>query len=130
LRPALRRLKDVSEFAQRLRAREPQLRHPRAGTDGNIEHPERHFQSAASLDVFQTAVRYRMAVPYALGTYPNCPAIPRMPGITNLTEISNMVVLLLSCTTPNVITKVWRTRSSARKLIISVEMERCSGISV
>ena len=92
------RLKDLFEFAQGLGTRHSSLRDlgPAAGRD--VQHPERHFENPRSLDVSQAAVHYRPAAFYASGMHPYCPAMPWMPGIADFTEIPNMGVVLLSCT--------------------------------
>ena len=91
------RLKDLFEFAQGLGARESWLADPGLAAGHDVQHPERHFQNPRCLDVFQAAVHHRPAAFYESGIYPYCPAVPRMPGIADFTEISNMGVVLLTC---------------------------------
>jgi hypothetical protein len=91
------RLKDLFEFAQGLGARESWLGDPGLAAGHDVQHPERHFQNPRCLDVFQAAVRHRPAAFYESGMYPYCPAVPRMPGIADFTEIPNMGVVLLTC---------------------------------
>jgi hypothetical protein len=92
------RLKDLFEFAQGLDARESWLGDPGLAAGHDVQHPERHFQNPRCLDVFQAAVRHRPAAFYESGMQPYCPAVPRMPGIADFTQIPNMGVVLLSCT--------------------------------
>ena len=103
------RLKDLFEFTQGLGARESWLGDPGLAAGHDVQHPERHFQNPRCLDVFQAAVRHRPAAFYESGMYPYCPAVPRMPGITDFTEIPNMGVVLLTCIIPSAITKAWAT---------------------
>jgi hypothetical protein len=93
------RLKDLFEFAQGLGARESWLGDSGLAAGHDVQHPERHFQNPRCLDVFQAAVRHRPAAFYESGMYPYCPAVPRMPGIADFTEIPNMGVVLLTCIT-------------------------------
>jgi len=99
------RLKDLFEFAQGLGARESWLGDPGLAARHDVQHPERHFQNPRCLDVFQAAVCHRPAAFYESGMYPYCPAVPRMPGIADFTEIPNMGVVLLTCIIANAITK-------------------------
>jgi hypothetical protein len=98
-------LKNLFQLTQGLRVREPGFGYPRLAAGRNVQHPERHFQNPTSLNVFQAAVRYRPASCYETGMHPHFAALPRMPGIADFTEISNMGVVLLSCISPNVIIK-------------------------
>src|SRR5215831_7957134 len=115
------RLKDLFEFAQGLGARESWLGDPGLAARHDVQHPERHLQNPRCLDVFKAAVRHRPAAFYESGMYPYCPAVPRMPGIADFTEIPNMGVVLLTCIMPSEITRARgtfycspRSRSSAR----------------
>ena len=99
------RLKDLFEFAQGLGARKSSLGDLGLAAGRDVQHPERHFQNPRCLDVFQAAVRYRLAAFYESGMHPYCPAVPWMPEIADFTEIPNMGVVLLSCIIPNAITK-------------------------
>ena len=103
------RLKDLFEFAQGLGARESWLGDPGLAAGHDVQHPERHFQNPRCLDVFQATVRHRPAAFYESGMHPYCPAVPRMPGIADFTEIPNMGVVLLTCIIPSAITKAWAT---------------------
>ena len=98
LRPWQCRLKELFEFAQGLGAHDSSLRDLGPAAGRNVQHPERHFENPRSLGVFQAAVRYRPAAFYESGMHPYSPAMPWMPGIADFTEISNMGVVLLSCT--------------------------------
>ena len=91
------RLKDLFEFAQGLGARESWLGDPGLAAGHDVQHPEWHFQNPRCLDVFQAAVRHCLAAFYESGMHPYCPAVPRMPGIADFTEIPNMGVVLLTC---------------------------------
>src|SRR5579864_8868373 len=99
------RLKHIFEFAQGLGARESWLGDPGLAAGHDVQHPERHFQNPRCLDVFQAAVRHRPAPFYETGMHPYCPAVPRMPGIADFTEIPNMGVVLLTCIIANGITR-------------------------
>ena len=99
------RLKDLFEFAQGLDARQSWLGDLGLAAGRDVQHPEWHFQNPRCLDVFQAAVHHRPAPFHEAGMHPHCPAMPWMPGIANLTEIPNMGVVLLSCTTRSAITK-------------------------
>ena len=103
--PWLCRLKNLFQFAQGLRAREPWLAYPGFAARGNVQHPEWHFQNPTSLDLFQAAIRHRLATFYETGMQPHCPAMPWMPGIADFTTIPNMGVVLLSCIMANETTK-------------------------
>jgi len=103
------RLKDLFEFAQGRDARESWLGDPGLAARHDVQHPERHFQNPRCLDVFQAAVRHRPAAFYESGMYPYCPAVPRMPGIADFTEIPNMGVVLLTCTIGSGITRARAT---------------------
>jgi hypothetical protein len=96
---ALSRLKNLSEFAQGLHARYCALGYPHFAASRNVQHPERHFQSPTSLDLFQAAVGHCQAPLYEARMHPHCPAMPWMPGIADFSEIPNMRVVLLSCIT-------------------------------
>ncbi|MCU1257651.1 MAG: hypothetical protein JWO80_536 [Bryobacterales bacterium] len=113
--PWLCRLKNLFQFAQGLRDREPWLAYPGFAARSNVQHPERHFQNPTSLDLFQAAIRHRLATFYETGMQPHCPAMPWMPGIADFTTISNMGVVLLSCTILNGTTRA-RTISSCSPL--------------
>ncbi len=84
---------------------EPWLAYPGFAARSNVQHPERHFQNPTTLDLFQAAIRYRVATFYETGMQPHCPAMPWMPGIADFTTISNMGVVLLSCIMANETTK-------------------------
>src|SRR5262249_11398236 len=71
----------------------------------NVQHPERHFQSPTSRDLFQAAVGHCPAPLYEAGMHPHYPAMPWMPGIADFAEIPNMGVVLLSCITRKETTK-------------------------
>jgi len=105
LGPSLCGLKDLFQFTQGLRVREPKFGYPRLATGRNVQHPERHFQNPTVLDVFQAAVRYRPASSYETGMHPHFPAIPRMPRIADFADIPNMGVVLLSSISPSAIIK-------------------------
>src|SRR5215471_3862751 len=111
------RLKDLFEFAQGLGARESWLGDPGLAARHDVQHPERHFQNPRCLDVFQAAVCHRPAAFYESGMYPYCPAVPRMPGIADFTEIPNMGVVLLTCITKNATTKARTTPCSSPPLL-------------
>ena len=98
---ALSRLKNLSELAQGLHARNCALGYPNFAASRNVQHPERHFQVPTSRDVFQAAIRYRPTPFDEIGMYLHCPAMPRMPAVADFTHISNMGVVLLSCTIGN-----------------------------
>src|SRR5512132_2473154 len=105
LGPRQCRLNHRFEFAQGLDSRESWLGDSSLAAGRDVQHPERHFQNPRCLEIFQAAVRHRSAAFYESGMYPHCPPMPWMPGIADFTEIPNMGVTLLSCTTPNVTTK-------------------------
>src|SRR5215813_656385 len=107
------RLKDLFEFAQELGTRESSLGDLGRAAGRDVQHPEWHFQNPRCLDVFQAAVRYRPAAFHERGMHPYCPTVPWMPGIADLTEISNMGAVLLSCITKNAITKARTTFCSS-----------------
>src|SRR5579859_7104196 len=107
--PLLCRLKNLFQFAQGLRAREPWLAFRSFAARSNVQHPERHFQNPTSLDLFQAAIRHRLATFYETGMQPHCPAMPWMPGIADFTAIPNMGVVLLSCIMRNATTKARAT---------------------
>ena len=111
------RLKDLFEFAQGRDARESWLGDPGLAARHDVQHPERHFQNPRCLDVFQAAVCHRPAAFYESGMYPYCPAVPRMPGIADFTEIPNMGVVLLTCIRKNATTKVRITFCSSPLLL-------------
>jgi hypothetical protein len=105
LGPWLCGLKNLFQFAQGLRAREPWFAYSGFAAGCDVQHPERHFQNPTSLDLFQAAVRHPLAASYQTGMQPHCPAMPWMPGIADFTAIPNMGVVLLSCTTKSETTK-------------------------
>jgi len=94
---------DLFEVAQVLHAREPWLGCPGLAAGGNVQHPEWDLQNPTSLDVFQAAVRHRLAPLYEAGMHPHCLAMPWMPRIADFTDVSNMGVVLLSCIIRNAI---------------------------
>ena len=106
---ALSRLKNLSELAQGLHARNCALGYPNFAASRNVQHPERHFQSPTSLDLFQAAVGHCTAPLYEARMHPHCPAMPWMPGIADFAEIPNMGVVLLSCITKNATIKARAT---------------------
>src|ERR1700730_7719315 len=107
--PGLCGLKNLPEFTQELRACEPRFRYTALAAGRKVEHPERHFQNPASLDLFQAAVRYFPSPFDKAGMHPHCPPVPWMPGIADFTDISNMGVVLLSCITRSARTKARAT---------------------
>lgn len=123
------RLKDLFEFAQGLGARESWLADPGLAAGHDVQHPERHFQNPRCLDAFQATVRHRPVAFYESGMHPHCPAVPRMPGIADFTEIPNMGVVLLTCITQSAITRVWPTDSSIQKRAILETQVWSSGVS-
>src|ERR1700730_1449982 len=112
LGPWLCGLKNLFQFAQGLRAREPWFAYSGFAAGCDVQHPERHFQNPTSLDLFQAAVRHPLAASYETGMQPHCPAMPWMPAIADFTAIPNMGVVLLSCITPSEITKASAIYSS------------------
>ena len=102
-------LQDLFEVAEGLRAREPWLGCPGLAAGCNVQHPDRDFQNSASLNVFQAAVRHRLAPLYETGMHPHCPSVPGMPRIADFADVSNMGVVLLSCITENATTKARAT---------------------
>jgi len=102
-------LQDLFEIAEGLRDRERWLGCPDLAAGSNVQHPERDLQNPTSRDLFQAAVRHRLAPLYETGMHPHCPAVPWMPRIADLTDVGNMGVVLLSCITPRGIIKVKRT---------------------
>jgi len=100
------RLKDLFEFAQGLGTRESSLGDLGLAAGRDVQHPEWHFQNPRCLDVIQAAVRYRPAAFHERGMHPYCLTVPRMPGIADFTDISNMGVVLLSCTITTGCTRV------------------------
>src|SRR5215471_16799346 len=83
----------------------------------NVQHPERDLQNPTSRDLFQAAVRYRLAPLYETGMHPHCPAVPWMPRIADLTDVGNMGVVLLSCITQNATIKARTTFCSFLPLL-------------
>ena len=102
-------LQDLFQFAQGLGARESWLGFPGLRAARPVQHPERHFQNPTCLDVFQAAMRHRLAALYQSGMHPHWLAVPWVPGIADFTDIPNMGVVLLSCTIGNVTTRDWKT---------------------
>ena len=102
-------LQDLFEVAEGLRAREPWLGYPGLTAARHVQHPERHFQNPRCLDLFQAAMRHRLAALYQSGMHPHWLAVPWVPGIADFTDIPNMGVVLLSCIIWNVTTKVSAT---------------------
>jgi hypothetical protein len=92
-------LKDLFQFAERLRAGESRLGRPGLTADCRVQHPEGHLQNPRCLDFFQAAMRHRLAALYQSRMHPHLPAVPWVPGIADFTDIPNMGVVLLSCTT-------------------------------
>ena len=90
-------LKDPFQFAEGLGAREPWLGYPGLTAARHVQHPERHFQNPRCLDLFQAAMRHRLAALYQSGMHPHWLAVPWVPGIADFTDIPNMGVVLLSC---------------------------------
>ena len=111
------RLKYLFEFAQGLGARESCLADPSLAAGGDVQHPERHFQNPRCLEVFQATVRHRSVALYEGGMHPNCPPIPWMPRIADFTEIPNMGVVLLSCTTAIERMRGWKDACQNRLLM-------------
>src|SRR5215831_8600937 len=105
----MRKLHGLIQFGiydrQRLRARGGWLGRPDLAAGSNVQHPERDLQNPTSLDVFQAAMRHRLASLYETGMHPHCPAVPWMPPIADFTDVANMGVVLLSCITRNETTK-------------------------
>jgi hypothetical protein len=62
-------------------------------------------------------MRHRLAALYETGMHPHCPAVPWMPRIADFTDVSNMGVVLLSCTTKRETTKVRTTFCSSPPLL-------------
>ena len=98
-------LKNLFKFAQGLCACKAWLGYAGFAAACHVQHPERHFQNPTSLQVLQTAECYCPTESYETGTNPHSSAVPRMPGITDFTDISNMGVVLMSCTMGNEITR-------------------------
>jgi hypothetical protein len=94
LSPWLCGLKNLFQFAQRLRARKPWLAYPGFAARRNVQHPERHFQNPTSLDLFQAAVRHRLTASLETGMQPHCSTMPWMPGIADFTAI---LIWVLCC---------------------------------
>ena len=63
----------------------------------DVQHPERHFQNPRCLEVFQAAVRHRLAAFYEGGMNTYRSPMPWVPRVADFTEIPNMGVVLLSC---------------------------------
>jgi len=99
-------LKDLFQFAEGLGAREPWLGYPDLTAARHVQHPERHFHNSGCLDVFQAAMRHRLAALYQSGMHPHSLAVPWVPEIADFTDIPNMGVVLLSCITREETTKV------------------------
>jgi hypothetical protein len=98
-------LKNLFKFAQGLCACKAWLGYAGFAAGCNVQHPEWHFQNPTSLKVFQTAECYCPTESYETSTNPHSSAVPRMPGITDFTDISNMGVVLVSCIIASATTK-------------------------
>jgi len=90
------RLKDFFEFAQGWALANPgwETRVLQQATTSNIQ-----SGTSRTRDVwmfFQATVRHRPGAFYESGMHPYCPAVPRMPGIADFTEILIWVLWLLS----------------------------------
>ena len=92
-------LKDFFQFAEGLRARESWLGYPGLAARCNVQHPDWDLQNPTSRDVFQAAMRHRLAALYQSGMHPHWLSVPWVPGIADFTDIPNMGVVLLSCIT-------------------------------
>jgi len=113
------RLKYLFEFAKGLGARESWLGDPSLAAGRDVQHPERHFQNPRCLELLQAAVRHRSAPFYESGMHPYCPPMPWMPGIPDFTDIPNMGVVLLSCTS---------TFDAAHLFVVEAKKERAVGL--
>lgn len=91
-------LKDLFQFAERLRTGESWLGRPGLTADRRVQHPEGHLQNPRCLDFFQAAMHHRLAVLDQSGMHPDWLAVPWVIRIADFADIPNMGVLLLSCT--------------------------------
>ena len=105
---ALSQLELVLQFPEGLHVGVTWSGYSEIAANRRIQHPKRQLQKPIRVDMIRTAVRHRDAALDQRGMYFHSATEPRMPRVPDISEFSNMGVVLMTCIMKIAFTTPWR----------------------